>query len=347
MATFEERAAKQAELEQILAEIENLRPDQVERLDLPPSINFTVAKPYLEETWRIYYDLGHTGLERASFTMLSQLIGVAQQTLATFRTMKGFAPAAQGNPQQRDAIFAQVRDYYETVFENVMKARAYLLKVTSDFDQIERDARSAVSRVAALIDEQQKSQETTEKSLAAQMADAQGVLETVRRSAAEVGVSRSAVFFREEALEHKESSRMWLIATGVLAGITVAFGVASYLYQTNAAADPSPWRAVQLTIAKLIVFSILASAVVWSGRIYRAHRHNFVVNKHRENALSTFQLFAEAAGDSQTKSAVLLQATQAIFAPQDTGYRAGDAEPPGSPQILEIIRGVGEGGRQG
>jgi hypothetical protein len=94
-------------------------------------------------------------------------------------------------------------------------------------------------------------------------------------------------------------------------------------------------------VAKLIVLSILLSAAIWTGKIYKAHRHNFIINRHRRNALSTFQTFAGGASDTQTKNAVLLQATTCIFGPQNTGYISQDKESEGSPQILEIIRGVG------
>ena len=85
---------------------------------------------------------------------------------------------------------------------------------------------------------------------------------------------------------------------------------------------------------------MLVTSLVWTGRVYKAHRHNYVINKHRQNALRTFEAFVKAAKDEQTKSAVLLQATQCIFSPQPTGYLTHEAEPSGSPQILEIIRSM-------
>jgi hypothetical protein len=89
------------------------------------------------------------------------------------------------------------------------------------------------------------------------------------------------------------------------------------------------------------MFSGLFAGVVWMGRIYRAHRHNYVINKHRQNALSTFETFAKAAADEQTKAAVLLQATQSIFSLQQSGYLSQESESAGYPQVLEIIRGLG------
>jgi hypothetical protein len=88
---------------------------------------------------------------------------------------------------------------------------------------------------------------------------------------------------------------------------------------------------------------MLLSASVWCGKSYRAYRHNAVVNRHRQNALATFEAFAKAASDAETKNAVLLQATQCIFSPQQTGYVSGEPET-AMPQVLEIVRNVGKSG---
>lgn len=104
-------------------------------------------------------------------------------------------------------------------------------------------------------------------------------------------------------------------------------------------------QSIQLGLAKLLLFSFLVGGIVWSGRVYRAHRHNYVVNKHRQNALSTFKTFVSSTQDQQTKNAVLLQATQCVFAPQVTGYITQENEASGTPQILEIVRGISEGSK--
>jgi len=67
------------------------------------------------------------------------------------------------------------------------------------------------------------------------------------------------------------------------------------------------------------------------------------VNQHRQNALSTFETFVKAAADDQTKGAVLLQATQAIFTPQVTGFIAQESDSGGPAQVLEIFRSASSG----
>lgn len=183
-------------------------------------------------------------------------------------------------------------------------------------------------------------------------------LKNAKEAAALVGIVEYSKFFEQEALDHERSGRWWLAVTLLLAAsaafaagwnfykaeslIRAAVSGKSDTHQTNGAeARPDVGLEVQLAAAKIIILSILLSAGIWTGRVYKAHRHNFIINRHRRNALSTFQTFAGNASDAQTKNAVLLQATTCIFGPQSTGYVSQDKESEGYPQILEIIRGVG------
>jgi hypothetical protein len=181
-------------------------------------------------------------------------------------------------------------------------------------------------------------------------------LATAKEAAKSVGIVEHAQFFEEEAKNHKRSAHWWL-------GFTILFAVAAstaagfnflkvqQLVSNTAAAKVNATNIdksdgfigleIQLTVAKLIILSILLSISIWAGKVYKAHRHNFVINRHRRNALSTFQTFATGASDPQIKDAVLLQATTCIFGPQNTGYISQEKEYDGYPQILEIIRGVG------
>jgi hypothetical protein len=58
------------------------------------------------------------------------------------------------------------------------------------------------------------------------------------------------------------------------------------------------------------------------------------------NALRTFETFARAANDDTTKNAVLIQATQCIFTPQQTGYVTQESDSSGFSQVVEVVRGI-------
>src|SRR2546428_3625464 len=128
MPTHEERAAQHTALLTTLGQLEALLPEQLRRLDLPTDVNFDRGTPYIEETWRLFRDLAQTPLDRATFSLLNRLNGVAQQNLGILQQIKAFNPTAHGvNARpQRDALLQQLRDYYDSAFDQVMPARAML-----------------------------------------------------------------------------------------------------------------------------------------------------------------------------------------------------------------------------
>ena len=75
---------------------------------------------------------------------------------------------------------------------------------------------------------------------------------------------------------------------------------------------------------------------------YTAEKHLETINRHRQNALATFEAFAEAAGENrETRDAVLLASTDAIFDANQSGYlsvktsRADNGNP-----IQQVVRAV-------
>ena len=93
-------------------------------------------------------------------------------------------------------------------------------------------------------------------------------------------------------------------------------------------------------VARGSVLLVLFMALVWCSKNYAAVRHNYIINKQRQNALSTFETFVKAAGDEdiQTKNAVLLQATQCIFSAQPTGFSNKNSDGDPSTKIIEIAK---------
>ena len=89
----------------------------------------------------------------------------------------------------------------------------------------------------------------------------------------------------------------------------------------------------------------LSPIYVWLNRSiknYSAQKHLEVINTHRQNALETFDTFVTAAGDNrETRDAVLLAATDAIFDANQTGYLSTKATGPDSRSpAQQIIREI-------
>jgi ElaB/YqjD/DUF883 family membrane-anchored ribosome-binding protein len=149
------------------------------------------------------------------------------------------------------------------------------------------------------------------------------LLTQLRSEVQEAAIAKEAQVFAKEADANSKAADQWLIAVGISAAVAFTVGLLSVIPATW----PDKDHAIPGTAGRIILFSVVLSAALWTGRVYRAYRHNQAVNRHRANALATFQIFAESAkGDHETRSFILRQATSAIFAPQPTAFSPSDGE---------------------
>jgi hypothetical protein len=328
----QERIARE-NLEDSLRKITSITPESLIRTNqLGTALDFSDGTHVFGRTLTLFKTLKESNLDTVPLNTLSQLRQYVDEALSTFNEIQAFDPTGQSSPASvRDGLIQQVANHYQAWFPQIAPVIAYSIRRGTDFDRLEREARGTLEELNRVKrDFDAKAQSIT--------SEAQTTLDQVRRAAAEVGVAQHAVHFKSEADDHLKRSVGWLVATGILAAVTVTLaGGAVYYYATTEVELP-PGQSVQLAIAKIVGFSLLYFAIVWSGRVYRGQWHNYVVNKHRQNALSTFETFVKAASDDQTKNAVLLQATHCIFAPQSTGFVSAEVDGGGSPQILEIVR---------
>jgi len=95
----------------------------------------------------------------------------------------------------------------------------------------------------------------------------------------------------------------------------------------------------QKLTTKLAILLVLITATAWCGKIYKALLHQSTVNRHRALSLQTFQAFSSAASDLQTKDAVLMQTTKAIFGDAGTGFvESGQKGSEGDIKVLEVLK---------
>ena len=338
MATLEEEQEHRDRLRALLEQLKAIDADSLDRVDeLGQALSFKDGQPFFQRALRLFRDLEEASLDALPSQILQTLLTHAQDANNLFTEIQGFSLQAhpQNPTQARDDLINAIRDSYDSWFYQISPIIAYSVRKGTDFERLEREAREQVSHIEQI---QTKLQEQGKEIVA----EIQEILEQVRRAAQEVGVAQHAVHFKSEADRHKVAAGKWLQAVQLIAGITAFLTVVNVVLAVGWYRSLSLTTAetIQLAIAKVILFSLLFSALVWVGRVYRSHQHNFVVNQHRQNALTSFETFAEAAQDEQTKSAVLLQATNCIFAPQASGYADSSAEAPGTPQVMEIIRNM-------
>lgn len=269
-----------------------------------------------------------------------QLQPLAQQAnaiLNRFRDLIEFDPTKIENPAaQRTFLVTQLEEIYDGVFASVWHQIAYLSSRERDFGAMEVEARSVVETV-------RREAATLKQSLEAQNADAAQILQEIRQVAAEQGVSQHAIHFKNEADHHKAQSDIWFARTLAAGGVLLAYAVASlFIHNIPGAYPDGPNGAIQLAISKVLIFGIIAYVLFLVARNYMSHRHNEVVNRHRQNALATFTALAEATSDAASADIVLGHAAACIFSPQETGLTKQDMSGSDGVPALQIMPRIGQ-----
>lgn len=166
------------------------------------------------------------------------------------------------------------------------------------------------------------------------------IIVAAREAAASVGVAHFSADFSTESTEQESAAENWLIATGILALVTllVAFGVAFIHIDKDATSS----QIAQLFTSKIVILGLMFTATIWCGRMHKAAKHLATINKHRSNALRTFQAFTKAASDDAARNAVLMETTKSIFAITPSGYLDGEVPSEGGLKIIEVVRNASQ-----
>ncbi len=163
------------------------------------------------------------------------------------------------------------------------------------------------------------------------------ILEGISTDAKKVSIAKEAKHFNKEAEKHKDVAEWWLVVAIILAASLLICAICFYSDIPNIADVPSAlnWNYF-LPRFSLLGMLLFFTAISIGG--YRAERHNVVVNRHRANALNTFQTMTAATLTQDVKDAVTLTAAGAIYTPQETGFsKRGTAQESSAAKILTTI----------
>ena len=246
--------------------------------------------------------------------------------------------ADQSNPQEvRDSLINQIVTQYQPCFNELHPLIAYSHYRSADFQSLEREARQIRQKLEESFSDGEARMQTA-------LSEIQQVLAAARTAAAEVGVSQQAIHFRDAAKQHEDESSTWQTRTGWSSLVLFVVAV-FFLFARNLGLDTdSTPDAIQLAVAKVFVFATVSYAVYLCARNFLAHKHNAIVNKHRQNALLTYTTLAEAAHSRADQDVVLTYAAACIFGPQPTGYTREGGEgfrPPNS--VIGLVKDAAEG----
>jgi hypothetical protein len=342
MPTLEEEQKLRKQLKDMLSEIGAIDAESLARVDdLGKQFSFQSGIQYFRRILKLFQDLSEVSLDDVSHQVLTQLLQQAQNALTLFADIRKFSPANVASPaQQRDALITRARDGYDGYYRTLTPVTGYLVRMGTDFKALEQNAREH-------FDKMLKESAASQHNLNLTVLEAQGILEKIKTAAAEAGVAQHSVHFREEATRHGKGARVWLFATITLGALGAIYSLWSFHYFLPTATPDKAewWPHLTYFTSRLLVLSVIFFGMAWASKNFRSQKHNEVVNRHRQNALRTFEAFVKAADDKQTKDAVLLQATKCIFEGQSSGYLSSEPEQMPSNTVIEVLRKVSSGGK--
>lgn len=235
------------------------------------------------------------------------------------------------NANFRNDLLSRFDNNFHTLIRNTIHILSYANQISDNRVDIKSQINELISEANSEVDK-----------IAKQSKNATKYLADMQEAAGKIAVSNYAKFFGDEAAINLDSSNKWLRGILVSSVLTIAFVILSFFF-FPIPDDATIAKIVHYTSTKLIVLSILYFLIVWCAKNFNSQRHNYIINRHRENALTTFKAFVDAAEeDINVKNAVLLQATWSIFSVQNTGYSKDGSETESPNKLIEICTNLGQ-----
>lgn len=301
--------------------------------ELGLALSFAEAVKPAQAVIDVYKRIPMTALADFTDEQLAAIKNQANADYQTFDTMLKFDPAKEGNPaQKRQELITHLQARRDAVFHQLWQYIAYGVARLTDTSLLETQARATIQSI------KDEAKVFTEK-LATDQGDAEKALKAIREVAVEQGVSQQAAYFKGEAEDQEAKAVLWLTRTYQFAAGLGAFAIVGlFLHRWEWLAPKSSIEVFQFVTSKVLIFALLGFLLIMAARNYATHKHNAVVNRHRQNALLTYRALVAAAGEQGTEDIVLAHAAACIFAPQATGYSGGQSEGSGgSKSVLELM----------
>lgn len=340
MANGDERQTLIDETKNSVARMQQFDANTIPRVEeLGTQINFTEAVEPVNRLIDIYKQLAVEVLNALPNDFLT---GIRQQADNDYNLFDQILKFEAGTPQSnRDSLINRIINAYDSTFKILQPHISYSIRKSTDFDKLEREARAQVQSINDKVDEIQSQME--EKSQ-----EANSILDTIRKVAAEQGVSQQAIYFKQEAEKYEEGATKWLKATIGLTTTLLAYAIFVLLiHKCDWLKPENTYETVQLTVSKILIFTAISFILGLSAKNFLASKHNAVVNKHRQNALLTYQALVKAAGDEANSDIVLTEAAGCIFMPQSTAFGKNENTDGKATSMLsiapQVLRGIQEG----
>ena len=324
--------------------------DNLKRTDLSArKLSFEIVHPELLVICEMLQEIltaPRESLIRLSKDNVQQIKNNLQQLMAIFSEIHSFglqnSSESQNLNEEHKRILRNIVRFSHNVKRELGPTISYLnsKKVEQLETRVNDTIDDAVNKTAKRFNTEtnrlQKHSDQAEQNEAKRQEDFNQLKGQLEDTLAEESVSKYEKIFERQASKHQEGAFWWLIST---VGLIVVFGFVFYWLFDSLKLGGG---VLQNLLTKGFLLSLIYLLLNRSIKNYTAEKHLEVVNRHRQNALRTFQAFHSAAGENQEiQDAVLLAATNAIFDANQSGYlsakmRGSESANP-IPQVIKTV----------
>ena len=303
-------------------QLQNVDPASIARVDvLGSELNFQPAVEGVTRTVTFYQQLSVENFAEFSTNALRTLVERANGDFALLEEMRTFQ--ARSGVAERERLLNSIENYYNDTFQALHTLIAYNTLRTSDFPTRLKSAQDAAVSLTGFLENQKE--------------EAKGILESMRETSGALGVAQQASHFNVEAQKHSTASKVWLTVSVFLVIILLGYALLLLaLRKTEFLQATGPYETTQLVLAKSLIFLTLSFFLVFASRSYLANRHNVVVNRHRQNALSVYTTLVKASDSEANRDIILTKAADCIFAAQATGFGRTEGGDSGHVSLISL-----------
>ena len=242
--------------------------------------------------------------------------------------------------KQHDELLQIIRHFCDGVKQSLLQASAYFRskQIEQLEDRINLSIANTMENFNAEVGRTKKNNEDAE----VKEAERQEKFEQLERDVEDLirkkSISSYEKIFADQAEEHRKGAKLWIwITGGLVGGFSLNFW---WLIKDLAPAGSQLPAILHFLVAKGFFLSLIYLLLNRSIKNYTAEKHLQTVNRHRQNALATFEEFEKAAGKNQgTRDAVLLACTDAIFNANLSGYLSAKTSRSESAAPIQMVKG--------
>lgn len=331
MYNIEERDRNINGVKSLIDRIRHFTPETLCRTHEPGRGAFGEHFPIISEAIETYKKVPLDRLGELPFTLSKELSDITGQSLDSLHNLNNFYPDPNADmAAQHTRIIEGIRKSQRRASRFFAKATPFLLSPNDDIG-------GRLRQLDELIATHQKTYSDKVASIEANAASIKTIAEEAKNNALKNGISKQSQHFLNEAIRHNYYTIAWFVGIAGFSCLILAAALATFAFNKFFLFKPeNTYEAIQIGISKLLVFSTLGYALAISVRNYNAHQHNAVVNKHRFNALSTYNALVEAGGDPAKRDIVLVKAAECIFDQQPTGFGKTDGTDNSSISLVSV-----------